>query len=181
MHLELKRVCVPTDFSEPAEKALLYGVTLAETLALELHVLHVLQDFGEIVAHPDFTAHGESGRKYFNDMERRAGAPENTGEQAASFLRTLEQGTESQFQDEPLGDRIEALGAIKSIRYGNPVEEIVRYLTKNAINLCVIGTHGRTGLRRMLLGSVAERVVRAAPCPVLTVRDHEMHDILKKD
>ncbi len=181
MHLELKSICVPTDFSEPAEKALLYGVTLAETLNLQLHVLHILQDVADIVAHPDFTRHGDSARRYFNELERQEGAPEDTDEQTINFLRTLKEGAEKQFEEVPLGDRINALGAIKAIRYGNPVEEIVQYAEKHQIDLLVIGTHGRTGFRRILLGSVAERVVRAAPCPVLTVRDRALHDLLRYD
>jgi hypothetical protein len=52
---------------------------------------------------------------------------------------------------------------------GNPAEEILRYATKHGIDLIVLGTHGRTGLSRLLLGNVAERVLRAARCPVLVV------------
>lgn len=181
MHLELRSICVPTDFSEPAERALLYGVTLAETLGAELHVLHVLQDVGDFVAHPDFIRHGESARKYFNEMERQAGVPEGEDEQTVHFLRTLEEGAEKQFEEVPLGERMKALGAIKAVRYGNPVEEIIRYAERHEIDLLVLGTHGRSGLKRMLMGSVAERVVRGAPCPVLTVRDREPRDLLRYD
>jgi universal stress protein A len=181
MHLELKRICVPTDFSEAAERALLYGVTLAETLSAQLHVLHVLQDVGDIVAHPDFTRHGDSARKYFNELALEAGGPEGEDEQTIHFLRTLQQGAEKQFEEAPLGDRMNALGAIRAIRYGNPVEEIIKYAERHEIDLLVLGTHGRTGWKRMLMGSVAERVVRGAPCPVLTVRDREPRDLLRYD
>lgn len=54
--------------------------------------------------------------------------------------------------------------------YGDPVEEIVRLASESGANLIVMGTHGRTGLRRVLLGSVAEKVLRTASCPVMTVR-----------
>jgi len=181
MHLELKRICVPTDFSEPAERALLYGVTLAETLSAQLHVLHVLQDVSEIVTHPDFTRHGDSARKYFNELERQAGVPEGEDEQTIHFLRTLQEGAEKQFEEAPLGERMNALKTTKAIRYGNPVEEIIKYAERHEIDLLVLGTHGRTGLKRFWVGSVAERVVRGAPCPVLTVRDRELRDLLRYD
>ncbi len=180
MHLEIKRLCVPTDFSPAAEKALLYGVTLCEALSLELHVLHVLQDIGQLVTHPDFTAHGETARHYFNELERKEGV-ESTTDEAQKFLRTLEESAEAGFKEVSLGERLEKLGYLKAVRYGNPAEEICQYAIRNKIDLVVIGTHGRTGLKRLLLGSVAERVVRAAPCPVLTVRDEQVHDILKRD
>ncbi len=58
-----------------------------------------------------------------------------------------------------------------AVRRGDPVEEIVDYATEQRIDLIVIATHGRTGLGHVLLGSVAEPIIRHAPCPVLTIRD----------
>jgi nucleotide-binding universal stress UspA family protein len=60
-----------------------------------------------------------------------------------------------------------------AVRWGNPVEEVVAYAREQAIDLIVIATHGRSGLSHVLLGSVAERIVREAPCPVLTIRDRQ--------
>ncbi len=81
-------------------------------------------------------------------------------------------------------DRDKLLEQLKSIRpahaeiavehrleYGEPAEGIIKAAEEIHANLIVMGTHGRTGLRRLLMGSVAERVVRTAPCPVLTVRN----------
>ena len=62
---------------------------------------------------------------------------------------------------------------VKSTRQGPPFLEIIRYAKENEIDLIVLGTHGRTGLAHVLLGSVAEKVVRKASCPVLTVRSDE--------
>lgn len=62
----------------------------------------------------------------------------------------------------------------------NPAEEIVKYAKRHAIDLVVMGTHGRGTMAQLLVGSVAERVVRAAPCPVLTVR-HPEHDFVVPD
>ena len=62
-------------------------------------------------------------------------------------------------------------GVETAVRWGNPVDQIVEYASRQAIDLIVIATHGRTGLSHVLLGSVAERIVREAGCPVLTIRD----------
>lgn len=64
---------------------------------------------------------------------------------------------------------------VRAVKSGNPAAEIVSYASQHAIDLIVVGTHGRTGYSRALLGSVAERVARAAPCPVLTVPGREQH------
>ena len=64
------------------------------------------------------------------------------------------------------------------MRIGKPDTEIMRYAAERDIDLIVMGTHGRTGLAHALMGSVAERVVRRAPCPVLTVRQSEHEFIL---
>lgn len=185
MRIEIKRVCVPTDFSEASQHAIRYGSALAETYGAELHLLHVLRDFGEIVAHPDFTADGDTAKAYFNSLEQAAiaeGAPlpeepaeSETGE-ATQFLKDLEHGTHQKFAalEEPWWEKLTVL---RAIRYGSAVEEICRYARKHSIDLLVLGTHGHTGLRHMLLGSVAERVVRVSPCPTLTVR-HPAHDFV---
>ena len=65
-----------------------------------------------------------------------------------------------------IGGGLRVLSAVES---GSPAAQIVRYAERNGVDLIVLGTHGRTGVTRALLGSVAERVVRTAPCPVLTV------------
>jgi nucleotide-binding universal stress UspA family protein len=75
----------------------------------------------------------------------------------------------------PEGDRT---GAVIATIVGSPFYEIVRYATEQQIDLIVIGTHGRGPLGHMLLGSVAEKVVRKAPCPVLTVR-HPQHEFVE--
>ncbi len=62
-------------------------------------------------------------------------------------------------------------GIVSKIAWGTPVEVVVDYAAEHAIDLIVIATHGRTGLSHVFLGSVAERIVREAPCPVLTIRD----------
>ncbi len=188
MHIEINRICVPTDFSPAAEQAIHYGAALAELHDAELHLLHVLQDFEQAVLHPDFTASGEQARAYFNQLEEATPkppgddtkAPELSEDEAIhSFLRSLETGTEQQFSKLPLDDWWERIRILRAVRYGSPAKEICRYARKKDIDLLVLGTHGRTGFSQMLIGSVAERVVRVSPCPVLTVRQHEHNFVLE--
>jgi nucleotide-binding universal stress UspA family protein len=69
------------------------------------------------------------------------------------------------------------LSVVSDVALGRPFMEIIRYAKDNQMDLIVLGTHGRSGLRHVLLGSVAERVVRKAPCPVLTIR-HPEHEFV---
>jgi len=174
MHIELKRILVPTDFSDSAQHAVEYGAALADKFGGELHLLHVLQDVHSAVTHPDFSAHGEIARDYFNRLETEAGAHQpSESESVNQFLHSLRTGVEEEFEKLPREDAWDRLSIVRAIRYGSPVDEICRYALKSHIDLIVIGTHGRTGLKHLLIGSVAERVVRSAPCPTLSVRAHE--------
>lgn len=145
--IELKRILVPTDFSDHSQGSMNYGCSLAEKFGAELHVLHVLQDLVAMVPEPGlaFPPPGD----YMQELEESA-------------TRSLE---------ELPGDAGSGLeNIVRKVRQGPPFLEIIRYAQENEIDLIVLGTHGRSGLAHMLLGSVAERVVRKAPCPVLTVR-----------
>lgn len=182
MSVTIKRVCTPTDFSEPSEQAVRYGAGIAEQYGAELHLLHVLHDFGEAVMHPDMTAHGELARRYFNELEAKitGEAPQEDEDAAAQrYLKGLELGAESEFkalESKPWWERV---SVTRVLRYGKPVPEICDYVNKNGIDLVVVGTHGRSGITQFLLGSVAEKLIRVCPCPVLTVRTHErefVHD-----
>jgi len=189
MHVNIKRICVPTDFSPCSEQAIHYGATLAEVHDADLHLLHVLQDAEDTVLHPDFTASGEQARDYFRRLEEAEGGPEGESaserkpdedERIHNYLRALEKGVDSKFAKLELDKWWERVRLHRVIRYGNPVREICRYTRKHSIDLLILGTHGRTGLSQLLLGSVAERVVRVSPCPVLTVR-HPAHDFIVED
>jgi nucleotide-binding universal stress UspA family protein len=74
-------------------------------------------------------------------------------------------------------NRLERFQIHRDVREGTPFYEIVRYAKEQNIDLIIMGTHGHTGLTHMLLGSVTEKVVRKAPCPVLTVR-HPEHEFV---
>jgi nucleotide-binding universal stress UspA family protein len=143
--IRLSRILVPTDFSEFSRSAVDYGSALAARFESELHLLYVLQNPLTLVAEPN-AALG------IVDM--------------ATLRRSAEQSLATLPDDEFPHDA----GVVRQTRTGTPFVEIVRYAKDNDVDLIVIGTHGRSRLTHILLGSVAERVVRKAPCPVLTVR-----------
>jgi nucleotide-binding universal stress UspA family protein len=150
--INLKRILVPTDFSPHSKQALTYGCAFAEKFGAELHLLHVVQDLVAMVPEPGlaFPPPGD----YMKELSDSA---------ARSLLTVPDAGWSA-------GKTI-----VRSVRQGPPFLEIIRYAREAEIDLIVLGTHGRTGLTHVLLGSVAEKVVRKGPCPVLTVRleEHE--------
>lgn len=158
LQVEIRQICAPTDFSECGDHAVKYGAALARQFAASLHILHVIQDVGDKLRHPDFTSAGTSVQEFLKALEKGA----------TEYLARLAAGKE--WKDL----RVERL-----YRYGNAAEEIVRYAQHNAIDLLVLGTHGRSGLRHLLAGSVTERVVRTSPCPVLTVCYPQGRDFIR--
>jgi nucleotide-binding universal stress UspA family protein len=148
--IELKRILVPTDFSETSQVALKYARALADNFKASLFVLHVIED--------PFV-HGWTGEGYIPDLP---GFRERLATEAREQLNKVLTSAER-----------EKFRAQLATKFGNPFIEIVRYAKANEIDLIVMGTHGRGPVAHMLLGSVAEKVVRKAPCPVLTVRSPE--------
>lgn len=147
--ITLKQILVPTDFSEASAAAVTYTKALAEALGSSVHILHVLED-------PFLHAPAEEGfvppPGFYEDMEQSARS------HAEQLLTDAER---KQFH------------ALIVMRKGSAFLEIIRYAKEQNIDLIVMGTHGRGPIAHMLMGSVAEKVVRKAPCAVLTVRDPE--------
>jgi nucleotide-binding universal stress UspA family protein len=148
--IEIRSILAPTDFSAHAEKALGYACGLAERLGAELHLLNILSEI--LPAGPDPLLMPVMPPEYYQENEDRA------RETIARLLKPV-WGTPRR--------------VVTAVRWGSPVEAIVSYALDEQIDLIVIATHGRTGLSHVLLGSVAERIVREAPCPVLTLRDRD--------
>ncbi len=144
--LPLKQILVPVDFSEYSEKAVKYAAKFAEQFGANVTLLHVIQP---VVYPADF------------------GYP-------PTVVDTLDETVRQQI-DERL--RLVAgrfsLAARTLLRVGQPYLEITATAKELDIDLIIITTHGHTGLKHVLLGSTAERVVRHAPCPVLTLRERE--------
>jgi len=153
--IQLKRVLFPTDFSELSLHALKYAVSFAQSYKAELHVLHVVDE-----AYQYWMAMGPSSLP--------VGPPPDE-------LVDLAKKELARFIEEHVAKSGVAL--VSEASMGRPFMEIVGYAKDRKIDLIVLGTHGRGGLRHALLGSVAERVVRKAPCPVLTIR-HPEHEFV---
>jgi nucleotide-binding universal stress UspA family protein len=146
--LTLKTVLVPTDFSDASESALRYGKSMAEKFGATLHVVHVMEDL---------LAHAWAAEVYVSSMPQLRDEIEKESRLRLGALLTD-------------GER-KAFRAETALLAGNPFLEIIRYAKTHGIDLIVMGTHGRGPIAHMLLGSVAEKVVRKSPCPVLTVRE----------
>ena len=92
----------------------------------------------------------------------------------ANDPHAIEGGLLEQLGEHLTQDDRESLRTVTAIRHSStPAEEIVEYAKSNDVDLIVIGTHGRRGMTHFLMGGVAETVVRTAPCPVMTIRDHQ--------
>jgi Universal stress protein UspA and related nucleotide-binding proteins len=150
--MNLKTILVPFDFSECSNAALRYGLELARKFDASLHLLHVIQD----PATQPWAAEGFAVPllDVVDQWQKEA---------ALRLAKAI-----------PAEDRARAT-AVCTI--ASPYPEILRYAGEHSIDLIVMGTHGRGGVTHMLLGSITEKVVRRAPCPVLTVR-HPQHEFV---
>jgi len=141
-------ILVPTDFSETADAALAYAKRLAGRLGASIHLLHVFRDpYAPALYAP----------------EVYVPVPEETREKALDEARAML--AERLTPDEQVYFR-----GTTAVVTGLTAKKIVEYAAEHGIELIVMGTHGRRGVAHLLLGSVAEQVIRTAPCPVLTVR-----------
>ncbi len=153
----LKNILVATDFSEPATAALAYGRDLARQYGATLHVFFVEDD---IIS------------RYALDM-----TPMFTVDMQRDLVKAAQERLNALITDE---DRRQ-LHAVAAVRASlSPAIEIVDYAKQHHIDLIIVGTHGRGAVGHFFLGSVAERVVRTAPCPVLTVH-HPEREFLAPD
>jgi universal stress protein A len=142
----IKKILVPTDFSKASRQSLRYACTLADALHASLHIIHVNQNpympggfLDFYVPPPDF----------FQEIERAT---------SRDLEALLTAGEKTKY------------GAVFVHRTGAAAYEILDYLREQGdIDVVVMATHGRGGAARLMMGSVADKVVRAAPCPVLTI------------
>jgi nucleotide-binding universal stress UspA family protein len=151
--IRVKTVLVPTDFSDCSEAAVKYGYALAEAFGATIHLLNVVQDpYAMPWAADAFAAPiGDMITEWETQARHRLVETVPEASPAPTVLRTL---------------------------VGSPYSSIVQYAEQHHVDLIVMGTHGRGPLGHLLLGGVAERVVRTAPCPVLTVR-HPQREFVK--
>lgn len=141
-----KKILIPTDFSETAGSALAHAKVLAETFDCELHIMHVLHD--PLTYLP--AAAGIEGLPELRDkMERDA---------RQALDKVLSQPERQRFNVRLV------------LNWGIPHLAITDYAAKQEVDLIVMGTHGRGPIPSLLLGSIAQKVLHKAPCPVLAVR-----------
>lgn len=146
MNLAFTTVVVATDFSEPSELALEYARVFARRFGATLRVVHVLEIPAVVSAEVPLS-------------DAAALADRAVAEATAELAKVL--------------TRLADTSAMGDVLVGHAADSLVQYASDYAADLIVMGTHGRRGLAHLFLGSVAERVIRAAPCPVFTVKDVE--------
>jgi universal stress protein A len=148
VELKVKNVLIPIDFSDPSRKAFYIGLKLARMFDATVYVLHVVEPIASF----------DSGE----DMEKQA-----------EEVKRVEEGVKRRVNE------LFQIGGLKEvdrrkvkveIRGGKPYMEILRFAYHNDIDLIVMGSHGHTGVKHMLIGSQTERVVRRAHCMVLTIK-----------
>ena len=145
--LPIRRILVPTDFGDCSTPAVRLAAELADKFGAEFILLHVVQDLA--LAMPDAV------------MPTPLPGPDLTQLSDAAKI-----GLTNLIERENLA----RLKPRVEIRIGSPVSEIVAAAGDLKADLLCVGTHGRTGLAHLILGSQAERIIREAPCPVLTVK-----------
>jgi universal stress protein A len=144
--MNIQRILAPTDFSELSKQGLTSALELAETFGAKLLLLHVVEP-------PPYPVEGimpsQLGATLLDDLER----------QASNDL--------VQMLSETHGHIVEVT---RRVVVGIPYRKIVEVAEDEKSDLIVMTTHGRTGLSHLVMGSVTEKIVRTAPCPVLTIR-----------
>lgn len=140
-----KKILCPIDFSEFTDEILEYALDITKKFNAELHLIHVIPNLNYFTPYESFFT------------------PEN--------LIVVEQNLETEVNKDfdNVMKKID-IPVKKIIKTGAAFVEIIDYVKSESIDLVIMGTHGRTGIEHILIGSVAEKVVRKSPCPVLTIR-----------
>ena len=143
-------ILIPTDGSSPADTAVQTGIEIAAESDATVHALYVV----EPIPLGRFAAGARSATEEWGDVIE---AQRAEGENATAAVAEVaaEHGLE----------------VAQAVRHGKPADQILAYVEDEGVDTIVMGTHGRTGADRLVIGSVAEQVVRRSPVPVMTVRD----------
>ncbi len=144
--MEIKSILFPTDFSEGSAEALKYAVEFAKKYDAKLYIIHIIYDVAK--ASGWYVPHISMDKLYQDIQEGAKKELDNFGVEELSGMKNIE----------------------RVVITGIPHQEIVAFANSKKVDMIIIGTHGRTGIDRILFGSTAAQVVRNAPCPVLTVR-----------
>lgn len=148
--IAIKEIVVATDFGEPADVALTYGRNFARAFSAGLHVVHVVNDLAASAPVSEIPM----------DLTK---VQAQLGAEAGAAL-------DAQITED---DRRTLKITRALLTSATPARAILDYASEVRADIIIVGTHGRGGLAEFFLGSVAQKIVRSAPCPVLTVRAHE--------
>jgi nucleotide-binding universal stress UspA family protein len=144
---DIKKILVPIDFSDYSKSALKYAVNLCKNFNAEMILIYVVEP---VIYPPDFSM----------------------GQIAIPSVNTEWDERAKQELDKLAKEEIHSGVSVKTfIKTGKPFVEIIETASELDVDLIIIATHGRTGIEHILFGSTAEKVVRKAPCPVLTIRE----------
>lgn len=160
MALKFRRILCPVDLSKSSLQALELAAQIAESSRANLYVLHVIDNpFDELYMSSITQADPALVDMYKKEPMKRSRVLSATVRHSQIMVKQFCQDT---------------VAAVPNVRYvvesGHPFDRIIDVAESRRADLLVLATHGRTGLRRMLIGNIAEKVVRHAPCPVLTVK-----------
>ena len=145
----VKKILFPVDFTMNMEKVLPYVKDTVKAFGAKLYVIHVIRSAEEFVGF-------EMGTAWYAALEK------DLMDGAEKSMRRL------------VAEQLEDLSDVETqIATGDVVDEILDYVKKQDIDLIIIGTHGRKGLEKVMFGSVAEGIIKEAPCPVLTINPYK--------
>ncbi|OHB82403.1 MAG: hypothetical protein A3J73_02540 [Planctomycetes bacterium RIFCSPHIGHO2_02_FULL_38_41] len=150
--ISIKNILCPIDYSVYSEKALKYAIEFAEKYNAKLYLMHVLDIRIYDITDPELYNVNVIDKETINKLRER-------------LHKCISEDTRKNIEVETI------------VIEGVPFAEIIKKAREYKVDLIVLGTHGRTGLSHAIMGSVAEKVVRKAPCPVLTIR-HPEHDFV---
>lgn len=145
--MKIRKMLVPTDMSELSCVGVRYGLEIAKELSAEVIVYHVVP----------------LGEDWFAGHEQRGPVRNMLANEEAAL---------DKFLAEKFADDIKLVKTSQKVEFGAPQTSIVEMAEREGVDVIVMSTHGRTGLSHMLLGSVTERVVGRASCPVLAIPSH---------
>ncbi|HEX9871728.1 MAG TPA: universal stress protein [Candidatus Tectomicrobia bacterium] len=165
--MDVQRILVPIDYSEDSHQALQWGASLSAKYGAKLILLHVIPKAAEEIypSGPEWISPLAPPSYYYEGM-----SPGSASRGAEPMIIDLQEHARTQLADFAHTHLKDLVPMDVQVVVGRPAAEIVRVAREQRVDLIVMGTHGRTGLGHLLLGSVAEEVTRQAPCPGFTVR-----------
>jgi len=152
--IKIEKVLVPTDFSDFSKLAIQYGLSFCREYGAKMILLHVLED-------PFYPATGAS---FGFDM--------------SDFFTRMEAESRERLEEIVTPEMAKGIDIERVLVRGTPFLEIIREAKERRVDMIVVATHGRSGLAHVLMGSVTEKIVRKAPCPVLVVREAQHEFIM---